>query len=74
INYILREYLDIFIIAYLNNVLIYINGILKKYIKYTKKFVNHMISTGKPYSNIKKSKFTITKTKFLGLIISIEGI
>ncbi|KAF2180191.1 hypothetical protein K469DRAFT_592823, partial [Zopfia rhizophila CBS 207.26] len=36
INYILREYLDVFIIIYLNNVLIYINGMLKEHVKYTK--------------------------------------
>ncbi|KAF2182414.1 hypothetical protein K469DRAFT_506706, partial [Zopfia rhizophila CBS 207.26] len=37
INYILREYLDVFIIVYFNNMLIYINGTLKEYIKYIKK-------------------------------------
>ncbi|KAF2187393.1 DNA/RNA polymerase, partial [Zopfia rhizophila CBS 207.26] len=37
INYILKKYLDIFIIIYLNNMLIYINRMLKEYVKYTKK-------------------------------------
>ncbi|KAF2193012.1 hypothetical protein K469DRAFT_552993 [Zopfia rhizophila CBS 207.26] len=37
INYILKKYLDVFIIAYLNNVLVYINRMLKEHIKYTKK-------------------------------------
>ncbi|KAF2176661.1 hypothetical protein K469DRAFT_606272, partial [Zopfia rhizophila CBS 207.26] len=54
INYILREYLDIFIIAYLNNVLVYINKMLKEYIKYTKK----------------KYMFYRKEIKFLGYLIS----
>ncbi|KAF2187457.1 hypothetical protein K469DRAFT_569813 [Zopfia rhizophila CBS 207.26] len=37
INHVLREYLDVFIIVYFNNVLVYMNGMLKEYIKYTKK-------------------------------------
>ncbi|KAF2185870.1 hypothetical protein K469DRAFT_575110, partial [Zopfia rhizophila CBS 207.26] len=39
INYILREYLDVFIIIYLNNILIYINRILEKYVKYIKRIL-----------------------------------
>ncbi|KAF2191714.1 hypothetical protein K469DRAFT_556518, partial [Zopfia rhizophila CBS 207.26] len=50
INYILREYLDVFILAYLNNILVYINGILDEYIKYTKK-------TGKYMFHKKEIKF-----------------
>ncbi|KAF2194662.1 hypothetical protein K469DRAFT_547213, partial [Zopfia rhizophila CBS 207.26] len=36
INYVLKEYLDVFIIIYFNNILVYTNGMLKEYIKYTK--------------------------------------
>ncbi|KAF2194837.1 hypothetical protein K469DRAFT_547255, partial [Zopfia rhizophila CBS 207.26] len=39
INYILREYLNVFIITYLDNMLIYINRMLKEYIKYIKKYI-----------------------------------
>ncbi|KAF2177826.1 hypothetical protein K469DRAFT_601730 [Zopfia rhizophila CBS 207.26] len=54
INYMLREYLDVFIIAYFNNILIYINRMLEKYIKYTKiKYI-----------------FYKTKVKFLGYLVS----
>ncbi|KAF2192934.1 DNA/RNA polymerase, partial [Zopfia rhizophila CBS 207.26] len=42
INYILREYLDVFILVYLDNVLVYTNRILNKYIKYTKKVLQKL--------------------------------
>ncbi|KAF2192091.1 hypothetical protein K469DRAFT_555052, partial [Zopfia rhizophila CBS 207.26] len=58
INYILRKYLDVFIIAYLNNMLIYINGMLKKHIKYIK--IKYM--------------FYRTKVKFLEYLVSQDGI
>ncbi|KAF2183886.1 hypothetical protein K469DRAFT_488905, partial [Zopfia rhizophila CBS 207.26] len=53
INHVLREYLDIFIIIYLNNMLVYINRTLKEYIKYTKK----------------KCIFYRTKVKFLEYLV-----
>ncbi|KAF2187458.1 hypothetical protein K469DRAFT_570305, partial [Zopfia rhizophila CBS 207.26] len=62
INYILYKYLNIFIITYLDNMLVYINKILKEHKIHVKKV------------DIKKSEFTITRIKFLGLIISIKGI
>ncbi|KAF2177158.1 hypothetical protein K469DRAFT_503569, partial [Zopfia rhizophila CBS 207.26] len=58
INHVLREYLDVFVLVYLNNVLVYINRILKEYIKYTKK----------------KYVFYRKKVKFLGYIISRDRI
>ncbi|KAF2185112.1 hypothetical protein K469DRAFT_577909 [Zopfia rhizophila CBS 207.26] len=58
INYILRKYLNVFIIVYFNNMLIYINRILKKYIKYTKK----------------KCMFYRTEVKFLEYLVSRNGI
>ncbi|KAF2188238.1 hypothetical protein K469DRAFT_566183 [Zopfia rhizophila CBS 207.26] len=54
INHVLREYLDVFIIVYFNNILIYINRMLKEYIKYTKK----------------KYVFYRTKVKFLEYLVS----
>ncbi|KAF2194137.1 hypothetical protein K469DRAFT_548655, partial [Zopfia rhizophila CBS 207.26] len=54
INHVLREYLDVFIIIYFNNILVYINRTLEKYIKYTKK----------------KCMFHRTKVKFLKYLIS----
>ncbi|KAF2188038.1 hypothetical protein K469DRAFT_568083, partial [Zopfia rhizophila CBS 207.26] len=54
INYVLRKYLDVFIIAYLNNMLIYINRTLEEHIKYTKK----------------KYMFYRTEVKFLEYLVS----
>ncbi|KAF2188035.1 hypothetical protein K469DRAFT_568025, partial [Zopfia rhizophila CBS 207.26] len=59
INYILYKYLDIFIIVYLNNVLVYINRTLKKYKIYVKK---------------KKCKFYVIEIEFLKFIILREEI
>ncbi|KAF2188445.1 hypothetical protein K469DRAFT_565200, partial [Zopfia rhizophila CBS 207.26] len=56
INYVLREYLDVFIIVYFNNMLIYINRMLKEHIKHTKK--------------TKKCMFYKTKVKFLRYLVS----
>ncbi|KAF2179918.1 hypothetical protein K469DRAFT_594378, partial [Zopfia rhizophila CBS 207.26] len=55
INYILYKYLNIFIIVYLNNVLVYINKILKEHKIHVKK--------------LEKCKFHNTKIEFLGFII-----
>ncbi|KAF2181350.1 hypothetical protein K469DRAFT_589970, partial [Zopfia rhizophila CBS 207.26] len=60
INYTLYKYLDIFVIVYLDNVLVYINKILKEYKIYIKK--------------LKKCKFHVTKIEFLGFIILRKGI
>ena len=55
INYVLKEYLDNFIIVYLNNIIIYLNSKnhIKKYILVV----------------IKKYKFYTKKTNFIGFII-----
>ncbi|KAF2183049.1 hypothetical protein K469DRAFT_584172, partial [Zopfia rhizophila CBS 207.26] len=60
INHILYKYLNIFIIAYLDNVLVYINRILKEYKIYIKK--------------LEKCKFHVTEIEFLGFIILREKI
>ncbi|KAF2188879.1 hypothetical protein K469DRAFT_564312, partial [Zopfia rhizophila CBS 207.26] len=54
INYILREYLDIFVIAYLNNMLVYINGVLKKHL----------------YIQTEKCVFYRIEVKFLEYLVS----
>ncbi|KAF2179182.1 hypothetical protein K469DRAFT_502731, partial [Zopfia rhizophila CBS 207.26] len=55
INHALYKYLNVFIIAYLDNVLVYISRTLKKYKIYIKK--------------PEKCKFHVTETEFLRFII-----
>ncbi|KAF2194657.1 hypothetical protein K469DRAFT_501106, partial [Zopfia rhizophila CBS 207.26] len=65
INHVLREYLDVFILVYFNNVLVYINRTLDEYIKYTKKcvfykkkvkFLKYIISRNRIAVNLDKAK------------------
>ena len=72
INDILFNYLDDFCTAYLDNILIYSSNKLKH-----KEHVQRVIERLQEASlqaNIKKSKFSVKHTKYLGFIISIDGI
>ena len=57
---------------YFNNVFIFLK-IYTKYIKYINKIIQRLGNT-KLQININKSKFYITKIKYLSLIILINGI
>ena len=65
----LGEYLDKFIIAYLNNIIIYSNS-KEEYFKYIKWVLQRLINKKMPVA-IKKYKFYITKTKFYKVIIKL---
>ena len=72
INYILKEYLDDFIMVYLNNIIIYLNS-KKEYEEHIKQVL------GKLYKEnmlvvIKKYKFHTKKTNFVGFIIELKQI
>ena len=73
INNALHEYLGIFVTAYLDDVLVYSSGTLKEYIKYIKK-VLRKLKEYKLYLQLGKYEFYVKKTKFLGFIVSIEGV
>ncbi|KAF2184887.1 hypothetical protein K469DRAFT_578472, partial [Zopfia rhizophila CBS 207.26] len=60
INHVFYKYLNVFIIAYLDNILVYIKGTLKE----------HKIYIKKP----KICKFHVLKIEFLGFIILRKGI
>ena len=72
INYILGEYLDDFIMAYLANIIIYLNSKkeYKKYIKWVleKLYKENMLIV------IKKCEFYTKKTNFIGFIIKLKQI
>ena len=66
----LREYLDEFIIAYLNNIIIYSNS-KKEHFQYIE-WVLQRLADKKILVAIKKYKFYTTKTKFYGFIIKLK--
>ena len=69
INSVLGEYLNKFIIAYLNNIIIYSNS-KEEHFKYIKQVLQRLADK-KILVAIKKYKFYITKTKFYKFIIKL---
>jgi hypothetical protein len=65
----LRAYLDKFVIAYLNNILIYSNN-LKEHIKHIT-IVLTCFSKARLLLELKKCKFYKKEVKFLGYIVGI---
>ncbi len=72
INEILHEYLDKFYSAYLNDILIY-SDTKKEYLEYIKIILKKLRKAGL-YLDIKKCEFKVKIVKYLGLIITDEGI
>ena len=70
INSVLGEHLDKFIIAYLNNIIIYFNS-EEEHFQYVKQVLQRLADKKMPVA-IKKCKFHTTKTKFCGFIIKLE--
>lgn len=68
INWTLREFLDNFCSAYLDDVLIYTDGSLKQHRANVNKVLEAMGSAGLPL-DIKKCEFDVKSTKYLGFII-----
>ena len=72
INDILWEYLNKFCIAYLDNILIYSSN-LKEHREHMR-LVLAKLCEFSIQADVDKCEFHVTKTKYLGLIISTEGI
>ena len=70
INSVLGEYLDKFIIIYLNIIIIYSNS-KEEYFQYIK-WVLQRLADKKILIAIKKYEFYITKTEFYGFIIKLK--
>ena len=66
----LGEYLDKFIIAYLDNIIIYFNS-KEEYFQYIKWVLQRLIDEKMPVA-IKKYKFHIIKTIFYRFIIKLK--
>ena len=72
INHILEEYLDNFIIVYLNNIIIYLNS-EEEYKEYIKWVLKRLYKENMPVI-IKKCEFYTRKTNFIGFIIKLKQI
>jgi len=72
INHILYNVLDDYYIAYLNDILIF-SKTQAKHTRHVKEVICRLRAAGLQI-NISKLEFYITKTKYLSLIILIEGI
>ena len=70
INSVLGEYLDEFIIAYLNNIIIYSNS-KEEHFQHIKQVLQRLIDK-KMLVAIKKYKFHIIKTEFCRFIIKLR--
>ena len=72
INDILREYLNIFISTYINNLLIYSNS-LKEYKEYVR-MVLRVLYKNSLQVDIKKCEFHVKEVLYLGIIIGRHNI
>lgn len=72
INSILFDYLDDFCTAYIDDILIYSSDPLEHQ-EQVHKVLERLREAGLPV-DVKKSEFAVTSTKFLGFIVSTEGI
>ncbi len=73
INRALHEYLDIFVIAYLDDVLVYSSGTLEEHVEHVKK-VLRKLKEYRLYLQPEKCEFHVKETEFLGFIISDKGV
>jgi hypothetical protein len=71
-NEVLFEYLDDFCIVYLDDILIYLDNILE-YKNYVKLVLQRLYKAGLQV-DIKKTEYYVIRTKYLGFIISTEGL
>jgi hypothetical protein len=70
INYILEKYLDNFVIAYLDNIIIYLNSV-EEHKKHIKWVLRKLYKKNMPVT-VKKYKFHTKKTDFVGFIIKLR--
>ncbi len=73
INSTLREYLDIFTTAYIDDILIYTKGSLEEHREHVKK-VLEALNAAKMRLRLEKSQFHKQEVEFLGSILTTEGI
>jgi len=72
INNTLRECLDIFVVVYLDNILVYLEN-KEEHIKHVKRILT-LLKEANLLVKLKKCSFHIDKVDFLRYVITIEGI
>ena len=70
VNWTLREFLDDFVSAYIDDVLIYTNGSLDEHRTHVRKVLAKLSGAGLPL-DVDKCEFETKKTKYLGFIIEV---
>jgi len=73
INKALHEYLDVFCTAYIDDVLIYTNGTEQEHTEHVKK-VLRKLKQNRLLLHPDKCEFHVTKTDYLGFVISRDGV
>lgn len=71
INWVLREYLDIFCTAYIDDILIFSNGSLQDHHDKVQSVLTRLHEAGLTL-DIKKCKFEVKAVKYLGYIIEVR--
>jgi hypothetical protein len=66
------NYLDAFVIAYLNDIIVY-NNSKKKHVQHVRKILQRLRETN-IQADVDKCEFHITETKFLEMIMSRDDI
>ena len=72
INEVLREHLDVFCTAYLNDILIY-SGTKEEHVQHVRKVLQKLQTAGL-FLDINKCEFHTTEVRYLGLIITTQGL
>ena len=67
-NWTLRDFLDDFVLAYLNDIIIFTDGSLLDYYAYVRIILNCLQEAGL-HLELKKCKFNVTRTKYLRFIV-----
>jgi transposase InsO family protein/predicted aspartyl protease len=71
-NDVLIEYLDDFVTAYLDDILIYSDN-FEDHQEHVQKVLRRLLESGLQ-ADIKKSEFNVTRTRYLGYILTTEGL
>jgi Reverse transcriptase (RNA-dependent DNA polymerase) len=72
INNVLAECLDIFVVVYLDNILIYLKN-YKEHVEHVRQVLT-MLRGANLLLKLEKCKFYVTETEFLGHIVSVDSI